>query len=121
MSWSRIGLYGSLFSVLCAGAFAGQTSTQTVKEIEITAKKYEFTPNTVEVPVGTRVVFKITATDREHGFEIEGLKDSCIKIKKGETGTFEYTADKSGTFRFKCCDFCGFGHRRMKGEIRVTE
>jgi cytochrome c oxidase subunit 2 len=109
-----------LVVLACTAAVLAQAPAQSVKEVEITAKKYEFSPSTVEIPAGTRVVFRITATDHDHGFEIEGLKDSCIKIKKGETGTFEYLAEKPGTYRFKCCDFCGFGHRRMKGEIKVT-
>ena len=29
------------------------------------------------------------------------------------------TADKAGTFPFECSHFCGFGHKRMKGELVV--
>ena len=89
------------------------------REVKITAKKYEFSPNTVEVNAGTRIIFKITALDREHGFEIAGVKNSCVKIKKGETATVEYMAENAGIVEFKCCDFCGFGHRAMKGKIVV--
>lgn len=88
-------------------------------EVKITAKKYEFTPNTVEVNAGTRIIFKITALDREHGFEIANTKEGCVKIKKGETATVEYMADKPGTVEFKCCVFCGVGHHGMKGKIVV--
>jgi cytochrome c oxidase subunit 2 len=90
-----------------------------VKEVEMTAKKYEYSPSSVEVPVGTVIRFKITALDKEHGFEIEGVKDSCVHIKKGESATVEYKAEKAGTFEFKCCKFCGFGHGKMKGTIVV--
>jgi cytochrome c oxidase subunit 2 len=90
-----------------------------VREIELKATKYEFTPAKVEVPVGTTVRFKVTAADRDHGFEIQGAKDKCIKIKKGETGVYEYKAEKAGTFQFECCDFCGLGHGRMKGSLVV--
>jgi len=54
-----------------------------------------------------------------HGFEIEGVKDSCVKLEKGESSTVEYKADKAGTFEFKCCKRCGPGHGRMKGTIVV--
>jgi len=105
-------------------AAAATTSIQTptppaVKEIELTAKKYEFSMKKVEVPLNTVVRFKITALDREHGFEVEDVKDSCIEIPKGETKTFEYKATKAGTFKFKCCHFCGLGHSGMKGELIV--
>jgi cytochrome c oxidase subunit II len=89
------------------------------KEVKITAKKYEFSPNTVEVNAGTRIIFKITAMDREHGFEIATVKDSCVKIKKGETATVEYMAEKAGTVEFKCCVYCGMGHHGMKGKIVI--
>jgi len=92
--------------------------TETI-EVKITAKKYEFSPNTVEVKAGTRIIFKITALDREHGFEIADVKDSCVKIKKGETTTVEYRAEKAGTVEFRCCVFCGIGHRGMKGKIVI--
>jgi cytochrome c oxidase subunit II len=118
-------LVASLVVVLAAGiaavaiyAQSGGNATQT-KEVQMTAKKYEFSPNTVEVTAGTKIIFKITAEDREHGFEIAGTKTGCAKIKKGETVTVEYLAEKAGTFEFKCCVFCGMGHGGMKGKIVV--
>lgn len=97
----------------------GSPAPQGTKEVQMTAKKYEFSPDTVEVNAGTKVIFKITALDRDHGFEIAGVKDSCVKIKKGEIVTVEYVAVKPGTVEFKCCEFCGMGHGRMKGKIVV--
>jgi heme/copper-type cytochrome/quinol oxidase subunit 2 len=107
---------------LCLGpAVWPQTApaAKETKEVRITAKKYEFSPDTVEVKADTRIIFKITALDREHGFEIAGVKDSCVKIKKGETATVEYMAEKPGTVEFRCCVFCGVGHHGMKGKIVV--
>jgi len=89
------------------------------REVKITAKKYEFSPKTVEVNSGARIIFKITAMDRERGFEIANVKDSCVKNKKGETATVEYMAEKAGTVEFKCCVFCGVGHYGMKGKIVI--
>jgi cytochrome c oxidase subunit 2 len=92
-----------------------------IRVVELKATKYEFTPGKVEVPLNTTVQFKVTAADRDHGFEIDApeMKDKCVKIKKGETATIEYKAAKAGTITFKCCDFCGLGHGRMKGELVV--
>jgi len=118
-------LVAVLFVMLAAGiaavairAQSGGNATQT-KEVQMTAKKYEFSPNTVEVTAGTKIIFKITAEDREHGFQIAGSKDGCVKIKKGETATVEYLAEKAGTIEFKCCVYCGLGHGGMKGKIVV--
>lgn len=90
-----------------------------VRVIEVKAKKYDFTPNKIELALNSVVRFKITSEDNEHGFEIEGVKDSCVEIPKGETKTVEYKATKAGTISFKCCHRCGLGHGRMNGTIAV--
>ena len=115
-----VSLLASLM-MMVASSIHSQVTPQAVetKEVKITAKKYEFSPNTVEVNAGTRIVFKITAMDRTHGFEIANAKDSCVEIKKGETATVEYLAEKSGTVEFRCCVFCGSGHSGMKGKIVI--
>lgn len=102
-----------------AAAPAVQAQTPAVKVIELKATKYEFTPNKVDIPLGTTVQFKITAVDHDHGFEIEGVKDSCVTIAKGETKTVEYKATKAGKVSFKCCHVCGLGHGKMNGEMTV--
>jgi cytochrome c oxidase subunit 2 len=96
-----------------------QEKPPVVKEIEVRAKKYEFTPNKIEVALNTVVRLKITADDTTHGFELEGVKDSCIHFEKGKPTTVEFQAVKAGTFKFKCCKFCGLGHGRMNGTIVV--
>jgi cytochrome c oxidase subunit 2 len=90
-----------------------------VKEVEISAKKYEYTPATIEVPVNTVVRFNLKATDREHGFEFKSVKDSCVKFKPDAPATLEFYADKPGEYEFNCCKFCGFGHSKMKGKLLV--
>jgi len=118
-------LVGSLVVMLAVGIAGVPGRAQSsgdarqITEVKMTAKKYEFSPSTVEVAAGTKLIFKITALDREHGFEIAGVKDSCVKIQKGETATVEYVADKPGTVEFKCCVHCGLGHGGMKGKILV--
>jgi cytochrome c oxidase subunit 2 len=90
-----------------------------VKEIEVSAKKYEFTPAEIEVPVNTLLRLHLKATDKEHGFELKSVKDSCIKFKPEAPATLEFYADKAGEFEFSCCKFCGMGHGKMKGKLVV--
>lgn len=103
--------------------------------IELSAKKYEFDPSPVHVKQGTKVQLKITATDHDHGFKLLAYPDGaaqsgdaglvftdhqdCWKIKKGESITVEFDAKIPGTYTFKCCNFCGFGHGKMKGQLIV--
>lgn len=107
-----------LFAVAVAAQEAPKPAAPPVHEIKMSAKKYEYTPGEIHVKQGEHVRLLITATDRKHGFEI---KDLGIKtdLEKGEETVVEFTADKPGTYEFRCSNFCGFGHRRMKGMLVV--
>jgi heme/copper-type cytochrome/quinol oxidase subunit 2 len=125
--------------LLMAGPFRGESKPlraqdQNVQVIELTAKKYEFSPAPIHVKAGTKVQLKITAVDHDHGFKIamvpEGAKDSkpgliftspqdCFQLKKKETTTIEFVAQTPGTYEFHCCHVCGFGHKGMHSELVV--
>jgi heme/copper-type cytochrome/quinol oxidase subunit 2 len=108
---------------------------ENVQVVDVTAKKYEFSPSPIRVKQGTKVQLKITATDHAHGFRISpfasgaeakggpGLAFSssqgCVKIEEGHTETVEFVAQAPGTYPFSCCVHCGWKHRSMKGELIV--
>ncbi|MFZ0521106.1 MAG: cupredoxin domain-containing protein [Candidatus Acidiferrales bacterium] len=105
--------------------------------IEVTAKKYEYSPAPIHVKSGVNILLKITATDHDHGFSILTVPDGaspgssaglvftspqdCWQLKKGETTTIEFLAQTPGTYSFKCCHVCGLGHRGMKGQLVVDQ
>ena len=89
-----------------------------VREIAITAKKYEFSPSEIRVRQGESVKLSITALDRKHGFKIEAL-DIDRELPKGEVVTIDLKADRAGTFPIACSKFCGLGHGKMKGQLVV--
>ena len=113
----------------------GRTSAQNqeVQTIEVTAKKYEYSPAPIHIKRGAKVQLKITAADHDHGFKIAAFPDGaaqdaapglvfasaqdCWQLKKGEMTTIEFVAQTEGTYTFKCCHTCGLGHRGMKGQI----
>jgi cytochrome c oxidase subunit II len=90
------------------------------REIEVTAKRYEFNPNEITVKKGEHVKLVITALDRDHGFKLEAFGIDQ-KLLKGAATTIEFTPDRAGTFPFQCSNYCGMGHRRMKGTLTVEE
>jgi heme/copper-type cytochrome/quinol oxidase subunit 2 len=106
-----------------------------VQIIEMTAKKYEYSRSPIHVKSGTKVRLRITATDHDHGFKIAAVPDGaeanatgglvftsplgCWELQKGETTTIEFVAHTPGTYTFRCCHTCGFGHRGMKGQLIV--
>jgi cytochrome c oxidase subunit 2 len=99
---------------------AGQDVSAGFHEFTMTAKNYDFDPNVITVKKGEKVRLLVTSTDRDHGIKIEGYDINQV-VKKGQTATIEFTADKAGTFEFKCSVYCGMGHRRMKGKLVVEE
>ncbi len=115
---------------------AGGT-TQPVQVIEMTAKKYEYTPGEIHVKKGARVQLKIRALDKTHGFKLslypEGVPETGTpglkvepqqdnwKLEKDQERVIEFVAEQAGTYTFKCSNFCGFGHRGMKGKLVVEE
>jgi len=112
----------ALLALLTLGALAQAPAGQSgeAKEIQMTAKKYQFDPNVITVKKGERVKLVITALDRDHGFKLEAFGINQ-KLKKGDPATVEFTADQAGTFPFQCSEFCGFGHGKMKGKLVVEE
>ncbi|HKT49220.1 MAG TPA: cupredoxin domain-containing protein [Candidatus Angelobacter sp.] len=128
---------GVIFSV--AASYAGSShaaqTDQNVQTIELSAKKYDFTPSPIHVKQGATVRLKITATDRAHGFKIDQYPDGtkakgdpglvfttrqeCVKLEKNSPMVVEFVARTPGTYTFKCCVHCGFGHGHMKGQLIV--
>ena len=90
-----------------------------VKEVEVSAKKYEFAPGVIEGSVNSVIRIHLKATDKEHGFELKDFKDSCVKFKPNEPATIEVYVDKAGEYEFQCCKYCGLGHGKMKGKLVV--
>jgi cytochrome c oxidase subunit 2 len=89
-----------------------------VREIQVTAKKYEFDPSVITVKQGEQVKLIITSQDTTHGFALKAYGINK-KLAKGKPVTVEFTANKAGSFPFRCSVFCGMGHRRMKGMLIV--
>jgi cytochrome c oxidase subunit 2 len=90
------------------------------KEIQITAKKFDFTPDTITLKKGEPVVLVLSSQDRKHGFNLRafGIRTD---VNPGGTARIRFTPDKTGKFTFSCDVFCGEGHEDMTGTIVVTE
>jgi cytochrome c oxidase subunit 2 len=93
-------------------------SSTNMREIEVTAQKYDFDPAVITVKQNEHIRLVITALDHDHGFKIDALHIDQL-LKKGERTTVEFTANTPGTFPFQCSHFCGLGHKGMKGKLVV--
>ena len=115
--WTRVSLFCCLV-VFYTSFLLRAEEKSSVNEIKMTAKKYEFTPAEIRVKEGDTVKLTVTALDRDHGIEIKQFKVKQ-KLRKGEPTSVEFIASQKGTFEFHCSEFCGVGHRHMKGTLIV--
>ena len=90
------------------------------REIHITAKKFEFTPDTITLKKGEPVVLVVSSQDRKHGFNLRAFGIRA-DVNPGGTARIRFTPDKTGKFTLSCDVFCGEGHEDMTGTIVVTE
>ena len=90
------------------------------KVIEITAKKFEFTPSQITLKKGEPVILRLSSSDRVHGFMSKPLKiDTDIPADKSEDVAI--TPDAAGDFTVICDHYCGTGHGNMKMKVTVVE
>ena len=111
--------------VLTAGALVGAAAAEAPdakpRQINVTARKGEFTPARIEVKAGEAVEIVLQSEDVTHGFECRELGLGPVRVHKDAAETVAFTGDKPGTYAFRCSrSGCGAGHSRMKGEIVVS-
>src|ERR1700751_1611722 len=75
------------------------TPMRGVHEIQVTLRKYEFSPGSLHVRKGERVKLVMAATDHDHGFKLDDFNINR-KIPKGTTIVVEFTADKLALSNF---------------------
>lgn len=96
------------------------TDKAQVKEINLEAYQFSYSPDTITVNKGDIVKIHATSRDVPHGIFI---KEYAIneKVEKGKTTDIEFIADKTGEFDILCSVYCGRGHSNMKGKLIVEK
>ena len=116
---------------------AQQPAQQEARVIEVTATRYQFDPAEIRVKKGEKVQLKVRAVDRTHGLEFKLYPDGAReegptglrfesdqhnwKLEKEQERVIELTAERAGTYTFKCSVYCGWRHLGMKGKLIVEE
>jgi cytochrome c oxidase subunit II len=77
------------------------------------AGEVEFeTANEIAIPTGRPVTLRLTSADVIHSFWVPSLAGK-IDMIPGRTTTLTLAADRAGTYRGQCAEFCGAQHARM--------
>lgn len=76
------------------------------------------TANEIHIPVGRTVALQLRASDVIHSFwapNFDGKQD----LIPGRTNEIRFRADRIGTFRGQCAEFCGAQHAHMAFVMKV--
>jgi len=91
-----------------------------IKEINLEAYQFGFSPDTITVKKDDIVKIYATSRDVNHGIYIKDYNIN-VPVEKGEVKKIEFIADKSGEFEILCSVYCGRGHHDMKAKLIVEE
>jgi heme/copper-type cytochrome/quinol oxidase subunit 2 len=105
-------------AALCSGD-APVAQEQARHEISLNARRYEFSQPRIEVAANDVVKITLVAEDIPHTFTIDEYRISK-RAAPGRPVTFEFRADKVGTFTFYCDLTIEDGCRDMRGTLVVT-
>ena len=123
-TFTRIGSLAAALAVVTVAAGPVLTRAEVpaprLVTVEMTAKRFAFLPEQVEVAEGDEVTINVRSADGTHGIEIEKLKVRKAIPRGGEAVTLSFTAPAPGRYVIKCSEYCGRGHDDMKSVLVVA-
>lgn len=113
-------LLACCFGFWLAVASGAKVSSQSLPQrIEVTAKRFAFTPGEITLKKGQPAILVLKSEDVAHGIRILELNVE-LKTKARGTAQIEFTPDKTGDFIGHCWVFCGSGHGSMMIKVHVV-
>jgi heme/copper-type cytochrome/quinol oxidase subunit 2 len=88
------------------------------RTFQIDARQFAYSPSELAVNPGDTITIELVSTDVVHGLFIDGY-DLFLEADPGQTATLTFTANKRGSFRFRCNVTCGAMHPFMIGKVTV--
>jgi cytochrome c oxidase subunit II len=82
------------------------------------AQVFMFNPQSITVPVGSKVTFYVTSPDVVHGFFIAKTDINMMAVP-GWVNTDSHRFTHKGTYLLICHEYCGLGHQNMFARIEV--
>ncbi|HSP16871.1 MAG TPA: cupredoxin domain-containing protein [Thermoanaerobaculia bacterium] len=105
-------------AIVLAAATLLLHAEMTPRVIEISAKRFAFTPNQITLKKGEPVTIRMTAADHSHGLLVKPLGID-LDAGPGQPDQVTITPTETGQFSAICDDYCGSGHGSMKMTIIV--
>jgi heme/copper-type cytochrome/quinol oxidase subunit 2 len=107
-----------LVFALFAAALTPQDQGPTAKPFSVSAHRYAFEPARLEVTQDDLVKIELRTEDIAHSFTIDEYR-IAKRVGPGHPVTFEFRADRAGTFPFYCNLKIDDGCRQMRGVLVV--
>ena len=107
-----------LFRSTAGAPLSAQDQTPNRRDIIVVAKGSAFSPARIEVAQDDLVKITVRSEDVAHGFAIDEYRISK-RVPAGGSVTFEFRADRAGTFSFYCNLTSEGGHGEMRGQFVV--
>ena len=102
-----------------SAAGAGQEQAPSRREFDLTAADYRFSPDRLEVKQDELVKVTIRSADVAYSLTIDEYRVSK-RVPAGGVVTFEFRADRPGTFPFYSNLTSDARHKSMKGQFVVN-
>jgi len=103
------------FAVAVATA---QNQGPTAKPFSVSLRRFAFNPPRIEVNQDDLVKIELSTEDIAHSMTIDAYR-IAKRVGPGHPVTFEFRADRAGTFPYYCNLQIEDGCRRMHGELVV--
>lgn len=121
--------FSSLQTLAALNEQAGQPPPEDAVQVDVVAQQwawtFEYPANnatsfgTLVIPVDQTVYLRLTSRDVVHAFyapELGLKRDANPALWNALT----FTPTETGEYELKCAEYCGQGHARMRGTVRVV-
>ena len=95
-----------------------QDQTPNRPEFTVVARDFRYSPDRLDVSQGDLVTVTVRSEDIAYSFAIDEYR-IVRRVPAGGMTTFEFLADRPGTFRFYSNLTSDVGHAEMQGELVV--
>ena len=114
-----VGPLTTRFGAAAARAVArSQGQAPRVREFVVTASNYRFAPARIEVMHDDIVKVELVGEDQAHAFAIDEYR-IVKRVMPGQRTSFEFRADRPGTFSYYCSIAADPGCQAMRGTLAV--
>lgn len=113
-----LGAGGVLLTWSTMARLLAQDQAPNRREFTVVAKDFRYSPARIEVMQDDLVKLTVRSEDIAHSFTIDEYR-IVKRVPAGGSTTFEFQADRPGTFPFYCTLTSDPGHKMMRGDLVV--